>query len=137
MLDAWEARCPTWPASTRPQVRLPGPAIQPAIAIASLGQRLADACRLYVQRLRHFGRSPTAPQGSFITCVAAEDKLPLEGLPLGAVVRYDIPLHLAARAVEGPCESAVWGDGVSGLGLARAALGSASQHLMQHQCAAW
>lgn len=41
---------------------------------------------------------------------AAEDRRPLEGLPLGAVVRYDIPLRLAARALEGPCECwAEWG----------------------------
>ncbi|KAI7841821.1 hypothetical protein COHA_004350 [Chlorella ohadii] len=37
-----------------------------------------------------------------------QDQQPLEGLPLGAVVRYDIPLRLKARALEGPSFSDVW-----------------------------
>lgn len=64
------------------------------------------------------GARQRLPMASLSHVYAAEDKLPLEGLPLGAVVRYDIPLHLASRALEGPCECAVWGDDVSGLGWA-------------------
>ena len=44
--------------------------------------------------------------GPYFACLspssmpAAEERAPLEGLPLGAVVKYDIPLRLAARVLE-------------------------------------
>ena len=121
MRGAWVARCRTSCASTPSQVGAAwgklGDAVLccvgrcaaclPACLPACVRARGCCPCRELPMRQQQRPTTAHSPVPSPFAprpLPAEDDRRPLLPLPVGALVKYDVPLRLAGRAAEGPCE---------------------------------